>query len=57
MWTRSDGSIERSELARSTGDREVDRAIERAVARVVRIPYAAPAEMPQPITIRLTARI
>jgi periplasmic protein TonB len=57
VWTRADGSIERSELARSTGDKEVDRAIERAVARVVRIPYAAPAEMPQPITIRLTARI
>ena len=30
VWTRADGSIERSELARSTGDREVDRAIERA---------------------------
>jgi protein TonB len=57
VWTRADGSIERSELGRSTGDKEVDRAIERAVARVVRIPYAAPAEMPQPITIRLTARI
>jgi protein TonB len=57
VWTRSDGSIERSELARSTGDKEVDRAIERAIARVVRIPYAAPAEMPQPITIRLAARI
>ena len=57
VWARADGSIERSELARSTGDREVDLAIQRAVARVVRIPYAAPAEMPQPITIRLTARI
>ena len=57
VWTRADGSIERSELARSTGDAQVDRAIERAVARVVRIPYAAPAEMPQPITIRITARI
>jgi periplasmic protein TonB len=57
VWTRADGSIERSELGRSTGDKDVDRAIERAVARVVRIPYAAPAEMPQPITIRLTARI
>jgi periplasmic protein TonB len=57
VWARADGSIERSELAQSTGDREVDRAIERAVARVTRIPYAAPAEMPQPITIRLVARI
>jgi protein TonB len=57
VWARSDGSIERSELAQSTGDREVDRAIERAVARVTRIPYAAPTEMPQPITIRLVARI
>ena len=57
VWTRADGSIEKSELVRSTGDPQVDRAIERAVARVARIPHAAPAEMPQPITIRLTARI
>lgn len=57
VWVRSDGSIERTQLARSTGDAEVDRAIERAAARVVRIPFAAPAMLPQPITFRISARV
>lgn len=57
VWTRPDGAIVRTELVRSTGDREVDAAIERATARVLRIPYAAPAEMPQPITVRISNRV
>lgn len=57
VWVREDGSIEKSELAKSTGDRDVDQAIERALARVTRIPYAAPAQMPQPMTVRLVARV
>lgn len=57
VWVREDGSIEKTELAKSTGDGEVDRAIEKALARVVRIPYAAPAQMPQPMTVRLVARV
>jgi len=57
VWVRDDGSIEKSELGKSTGDREVDKAIERALARVTRIPYAAPSQMPQPMTVRLVARV
>ncbi len=57
VWVREDGSVERTELGRSTGDGEVDRAIEKALARVVRIPYAVPAQMPQPMTVRLVARV
>jgi protein TonB len=57
FWVRDDGSIEKSELAKSTGDKEVDRAIERAMARVERIPYALPANTPRPITIRVSYRV
>src|SRR5262245_44649415 len=57
VWVREDGSIEKSELAKSTGDRELDRAIERAVSRVQRIPYALPAQTPRPITIRVSYRV
>lgn len=57
VWVREDGSIEKSELANSTGDREIDRAIERAVGRVQRIPYALPAQTPRPITIRVSYRV
>jgi periplasmic protein TonB len=57
VWVRDDGSVEKTELARSTGDREVDRAIEKALSRVVRVPHAAPAMMPQPMTVRLVARV
>lgn len=57
FWVRDDGSIEKAELAKSTGDREVDRAIERAIGRVERLPYAVPANTPRPITIRISYRV
>ena len=57
FWLRDDGSIEKSELAKSTGDREVDSAIERALSRLQRLPYAVPANTPRPITFSISYRV
>jgi len=56
VWVRSDGSVERIRLAQSTGDRERDRDIESALARISRISQGPPADMPQPVSLRIVSR-
>jgi periplasmic protein TonB len=56
VWVRADGNIERIQLAQSTGDRERDRAIEAALTRLDRLSQGPPANMPQPISIKVVAR-
>lgn len=56
VWVRSDGSIERIRLAQSTGDRERDSAIESALARMDRISQGPPADMPQPVSLKIVSR-
>jgi periplasmic protein TonB len=55
VWVREDGTVERARLAQSTGDRERDKAIETAISRV-RLSQAPPADMPQPIDLRIASR-
>jgi protein TonB len=55
VWVAGDGSVERVRLAQSTGDRERDRAIESALSGQ-RISRSPPADMPQPISIRIVSR-
>ena len=56
VWVRADGSVERIRLAQSTGDRERDRDIEDALARIGRISQSPPADMPQPVSLRIVSR-
>ena len=56
VWVRGDGSVERVRLAQSSGDKERDRAIEAALARIARLSRSPPAEMPQPISLRIVSR-
>jgi periplasmic protein TonB len=56
VWVKPDGTIERVGLAKSSGDRERDRAIEEAVTRLGRVSQAPPADMPQPISLRIVSR-
>jgi len=56
IWVRPDGTIERYRLAQSTGDPERDRAIEAALGRIGRFSQPPPAELPQPISLRLVSR-
>lgn len=56
VWIRDDGTIDRIRLMQSSGSRDRDRAIESALSRVTRISQAPPADMPQPITLRIVSR-
>jgi periplasmic protein TonB len=56
VWVRGDGSVERFRLAQSSGDRDRDRAIEAALSRISRLSRSPPAEMPQPISLRIVSR-
>lgn len=56
VWIRSDGSVERIRLAQSTGDRARDRDIEDALSRINRVSQGPPADMPQPVSLRIVSR-
>jgi protein TonB len=56
VWVRGDGTIERVHITQSSGDRARDRAIEIALSRIVRVSQGPPADMPQPISLRIVSR-
>jgi periplasmic protein TonB len=53
VWVRNDGTIDRVRIVQSSGDHERDRVIESALARIARLSQAPPADMPQPISLRI----
>lgn len=55
VWVRADGTIERVSFTQSSGDSARDKAIEQAIAGS-RISQAPPADMPQPISLRIASR-
>ena len=55
VWVRQDGTIERIHFTQSSGNGERDKAIEEAITRI-RISQAPPADMPQPINLRIASR-
>jgi TonB family protein len=58
VWVDTDGRISRSELASGCGKANVDQAIREALPRLrLSIGKPPPENMPQPIKVRLTARI
>ena len=56
VWLRGDGSVDRIRIVEGSGNRERDQAIESALARLGRLPQAPPADMPEPITLRIVSR-
>jgi len=55
VWVRNDGSVERVRVMEGSGNRERDAAIEQAVSRI-RLAQAPPADMPEPISLRIVSR-
>jgi protein TonB len=55
VWVRPDGTIERIHFTQSSGNGERDKAIEEAITRI-RVSQAPPADMPQPISLRIASR-
>lgn len=56
VWVRNDGTVERVRLAQSSGNRERDQAIETALSRITRLSQAPPADMPEPVSLRIVSR-
>jgi len=56
VWLRRDGSVEKADLAQSTGNSTLDEVLREALLQVAAMREAPPENMPQPIRIRVTAR-
>lgn len=56
VWLRRDGSVEKADLAQSTGNAGLDEVLREALLQVAAMREAPPENMPQPIRIRVTAR-
>lgn len=56
VWVRADGVVERASIQGSSGDKERDRMIESALEQLTRVGQAPPADMPQPISLRIDSR-
>ena len=56
VWVAGNGHIERFEIAGSSGDPVIDGLIKKAVSEMPPFSEAPPADMPQPVKLKVTAR-
>lgn len=56
VWLGRDGTVQRAELAQSTGNADVDALLKQTLLQVAALREAPPEDLPQPIRIRVTAR-
>lgn len=57
LWIGKDGRLSRFVLADSTGDQRVDQALMELLANAPPLSSPPPPEMPQPVRLRVTARL
>lgn len=55
VWIADDGTIQRVRIAQSSGDERRDHSIEEALARLGRLSQPPPADMPEPVTLRIVS--
>ncbi len=55
VWVGDDGTVQRVEIAKSSGDPQRDQSIQSALARLGRLSQPPPADMPEPITLRIVS--
>jgi periplasmic protein TonB len=56
VWVRNDGSVDHVRIVQSSGSRERDQVIESALSHISRLSQAPPADMPEPISLRIVSR-
>ncbi|MGA7823460.1 MAG: TonB C-terminal domain-containing protein [Steroidobacteraceae bacterium] len=56
IWVRDDGSIDHVRIVQGSGDAGRDQAIEAALARLPRLVQGPPADMPEPISLKIVSR-
>ena len=57
IWLRQDGRVLRAELATSTGNPAIDATLVKAITTAQAPAQAPPADMPQPIRMRISSRL
>ena len=55
VWVGDDGTIRRVEIAKTSGDPQRDQSIQAALSRMGRLSQPPPADMPEPITLRIVS--
>jgi protein TonB len=56
VWFSRDGRLERFELVDSSGSEEIDQNLKVTMADLPRMRQAPPADLPQPVKLRVTSR-
>lgn len=56
VWLSPDGTVSRFELAGSSGNAETDDALNAALAELPKLRTPPPADLPQPVGLRITSR-
>lgn len=57
LWIDRDGRIQRVEVARTSGNRDLDAALRTALAQMQRVSEPPPDEMPQPVQLQITSKL
>jgi protein TonB len=56
VWFKPDGSVERYELVGPSGDEEIDKNLKVVMQDLPRLRQVPPADLPQPLKMRVTSR-
>jgi protein TonB len=57
LWLDGKGGVTRVALASSTGDHDLDRELQTLLGGMEKVAQAPPADMPQPVQIRIVSRL
>jgi protein TonB len=57
LWLDGKGAVTRVALASSTGNHDLDRELETLLGSMEKVAQAPPADMPQPVQIRIVSRL
>jgi protein TonB len=57
LWLDGGGAVTRVALSSSTGDHDLDRELQKLLGGMEKVAQAPPADMPQPVQIRIVSRL
>jgi periplasmic protein TonB len=57
LWLDGKGAVTRVSLTSSTGDKNLDRELEALLGSMERVAEAPPADLPQPVQVRIVSRL
>ncbi len=57
VWLKSDGSVERIEMAKGSNDAEIDQILSRSLDKLKKVAEPPPPGMQQPIKLKISSRV